>query len=97
MAIDEQEKMAVAEHREEVDRTKTNDDVDHVAASAVGGDLADMPKGYYTNWRFIGSVAAVSFMAQGLYLGTFPLWIRSIRSKLTHTTQAMCFLPTPLV
>ncbi|KAF1844966.1 MFS general substrate transporter [Cucurbitaria berberidis CBS 394.84] len=47
----------------------TNDDADRIAASAVGGDLADMPKGYYTNWRFIGSVAAVSFMAQGLYLG----------------------------
>ncbi|KAF2499906.1 fungal trichothecene efflux pump [Lophium mytilinum] len=28
-----------------------------------------MPEGYYRNWRFIGSVAAVAFMAQGLYLG----------------------------
>ncbi|KAF2112843.1 siderophore iron transporter [Lophiotrema nucula] len=28
-----------------------------------------MPPGYYRNWRFIGSVLAVAFMAQGLYLG----------------------------
>ncbi|KAF2265565.1 siderophore iron transporter [Lojkania enalia] len=28
-----------------------------------------MPPGYYRNWRFIGSVVAVAFMAQGLYLG----------------------------
>ncbi|KAF2713313.1 fungal trichothecene efflux pump [Pleomassaria siparia CBS 279.74] len=58
-----------SEHREIVDDTLTKDGVDHIAASAVGGNLSDMPKGYYTNWRFIGSVAAVSFMAQGLYLG----------------------------
>jgi|TARA_R110002003_G_scaffold206_27_gene15923 hypothetical protein len=71
MAHNQTEKSPVSEHREEIDRTTINDGVDHVAASAIGGNLADMPKGYYTNWRFIGSVAAVSFMAQGLYLGIF--------------------------
>ncbi|KAF2821735.1 MFS general substrate transporter, partial [Ophiobolus disseminans] len=69
MANQLSEKTTSAEHREEVGRASMNTDVDHVAPEAIGGDLADMPKGYYTNWRFIGSVAAVSFMAQGLYLG----------------------------
>ncbi|KAF2025805.1 putative siderophore iron transporter [Setomelanomma holmii] len=69
MAANDTEKSPASEHREEIDRTTISDDADYIAASAVGGDLADMPKGYYTNWRFIGSVAAVSFMAQRLYLG----------------------------
>lgn len=42
---------------------------DEVAEEAKGGDLSEMPAGYYRNWRFIGSVVAVAFMAQGLYLG----------------------------
>ena len=42
---------------------------DGVAEEAKGGDLSEMPEGYYRSWRFIGSVLAVSFMAQGLYLG----------------------------
>lgn len=42
---------------------------DEVAEEAIGGDLSEMPEGYYRSWRFIGSVLAVSFMAQGLYLG----------------------------
>lgn len=72
-----------SEHREDIDRTMTNDTADHIAASAVGGDLADMPKGYYTNWRFIGSVAAVSFMAQGLYLGVL-LVVQSRTCEISH-------------
>ncbi|KAF2474847.1 fungal trichothecene efflux pump [Lindgomyces ingoldianus] len=47
----------------------SNDSQDEVAEEAKGGDLSDMPEGYYRSWRFIGSVAAVAFMAQGLYLG----------------------------
>lgn len=65
------------EHNEDVNRS---DGADHVAEQAKGGDLADMPKGYYTNWRFIGSVAAVSFMAQGLYLGRFCFNRDTVRS-----------------
>lgn len=45
---------------------------DEVASEAKGGDLNEMPEGYYRNWRFIGTVAAVAFMAQGLYLGVYP-------------------------
>lgn len=68
MTQKEIESLSVSEHREDVGE-KAGNHADQVDASAMGGDLADMPKGYYTNWRFIGSVAAVSFMAQGLYLG----------------------------
>lgn len=48
----------------------TQDDVD-IAPEAKGGKLDDMPPGYYRSWRFIGTVAAVVFMAQGLYLGSY--------------------------
>lgn len=44
-----------------------------VAAEAKGGDLRELPPNYYWNWRFIGSLIAVVFMAQGLYLGTCQL------------------------
>lgn len=87
-------RVSSSEHREVVDRTMTNDEIDHVAESAVGGDLADMPKGYYTNWRFIGSVAAVSFMAQGLYLGTL-LALPNVYVSNSHNMQATCFQPIP--
>jgi hypothetical protein len=42
---------------------------DEVTEEAKGGELSDMPKGYYRSWRFIGSLLAVVFMAQGSYLG----------------------------
>lgn len=78
--------MTDSEHREEFDRSEVDHvdpDGDHVDTSAVGGDLADLPKGYYTNWRFIGSLAAVSFMAQGLYLG----WSFERRWKVSQLTK----------
>ena len=66
------------DHREDADRLSIDkassngyNSGDHVAEEAKGGHLSDMPKGYYTNWRFIGTIAAVSFMAQGLYLGQY--------------------------
>lgn len=61
------EKTPVSKHREATDCL--NDEGDCIDDAAVGGTLDDLPRGYYTNWRFIGSLAAVSFMAQGLYLG----------------------------
>lgn len=42
---------------------------DESSAAAKGGDFSDLPKNYYLHWRFIGSIAAVTFMAQSLYLG----------------------------
>ncbi|KAJ4301116.1 hypothetical protein N0V90_003206 [Kalmusia sp. IMI 367209] len=42
---------------------------DGVAEEAKGGDLSELPSNYYWDWRFLGSLAAVVFMAQGLYLG----------------------------
>jgi hypothetical protein len=42
---------------------------DESSAAARGGALQDLPPNYYWHWRFVGSVAAVTFMAQSLYLG----------------------------
>ncbi|ORY16299.1 fungal trichothecene efflux pump [Clohesyomyces aquaticus] len=59
-------------HDLHIERAAENDATqlhDEVAEEAKGGDLSEMPKGYYRSWRFIGSVVAVVFMAQGLYLG----------------------------
>ncbi|OAG00721.1 siderophore iron transporter [Paraphaeosphaeria sporulosa] len=53
-------------HIENVSQDSTHDSV---AAEARGGDLSELPSNYYWNWRFIGSLIAVVFMAQGLYLG----------------------------
>lgn len=44
---------------------------DEVTEEAKGGELSDMPNGYYRSWRFIGSLLAVVFMAQGSYLGIY--------------------------
>lgn len=52
-----------------IENVSDNSSHDEVAEEARGGDLSEMPAGYYRNWRFIGSVIAVAFMAQGLYLG----------------------------
>ena len=65
------EKEIQAESRDlHIEHVPTNSQ-DEVAEEAKGGDLSEMPPGYYRNWRFIGSVLAVAFMAQGLYLGSF--------------------------
>lgn len=42
---------------------------DEIAEEAKGGELSELPSNYYWNWRFLGSLTAVVFMAQGLYLG----------------------------
>jgi MFS family permease len=44
---------------------------DSTPSEVRGGDLSELPANYYWNWRFIGSLTAVVFMAQGLYLGTY--------------------------
>lgn len=64
-----------------------------LSPDARGYDLGEMPKGYYTSWRFIGSVAAISFLAQGLYLGSCqldPLWYKLTCSR----PQDILSLPT---
>lgn len=64
MAFDEKDYQT-----DEIEHVSNDSSHDEVAAEAKGGDLSEMPPGYYKSWRFIGSVAAVVFMAQGLYLG----------------------------
>jgi len=64
MAVDEKKYQTDA-----IENVSNGSSHDEVAAEAKGGDLSEMPAGYYRSWRFIGSVAAVVFMAQGLYLG----------------------------
>ncbi|CZR65194.1 uncharacterized protein PAC_15094 [Phialocephala subalpina] len=38
-------------------------------SSAIGGDLKDLPPGYYRSLNFIGSIIGVVLMANSLYLG----------------------------
>lgn len=40
---------------------------DHVTAKAIGGDIDDLPKGYYWSMKFVGSVIGIIFMTQSLY------------------------------
>ena len=63
------EKEIHAVNNERIEKVSHLSQDDELAEEARGGDLSEMPEGYYRNWRFIGSVVAVSFMAQGLYLG----------------------------
>ena len=72
--------IASGEHHEE---TISQSNQDQVAEEAKGGDLNDMPPGYYRNWRFIGSVAAVAFLAQGSYLGAY----KSLNPRTNHTSH----------
>jgi hypothetical protein len=42
---------------------------DLVDARAVGGDVDEMPKGYYRSWQFIGTVTAQCLASICAYLG----------------------------
>lgn len=42
---------------------------DHVTAAAIGGDIGDLPKGYYWSPKFVGSMIGIILTAQSLYLG----------------------------
>jgi hypothetical protein len=64
-AIDEKNQIEAIEN-------VSNESRDRIAEDAKGGDLSEMPEGYYRSWRFLGSFLAVTFMAQGLYLGESP-------------------------
>lgn len=67
----EKQEIDIVSHTHNEDVVRSFGSSDEVAEEAKGGSLDDMPKGYYRNWRFIGSVAAVVFLAQGSYLGRF--------------------------
>jgi hypothetical protein len=42
---------------------------DGADASAIGGQLQDLPTGYYRSPKFVGSIIGVILMANSLYLG----------------------------
>jgi hypothetical protein len=81
MAFDEKEYQT-----DTIEHVSNDSSHDEIAAEAKGGDLSEMPAGYYKSWRFIGSVVAVVFMAQGLYLGTCTSWV-ALNAQLTSTPR----------
>lgn len=50
-----------------------NDTLQKVEASDIpedlGGNVSDIPKGYWKSYRFIGSILGIYFMSTSLYLG----------------------------
>lgn len=69
MAVDE--KQAVESRDTDIEDVSRNSTHSSVAEAARGAELSELPPNYYWNWRFLGSLTAVVFMAQGLYLGTY--------------------------
>jgi hypothetical protein len=43
--------------------------VDLLDAKAVGGEMSDMPKGYYTSYQFVLTFVAICFASICAYLG----------------------------
>lgn len=63
---------ASSEHHEHIDAVKTvhkDGTVDLVDTHAIGGDLNEMPKGYFRSLNFIGTVVAVCTGSICAYLG----------------------------
>jgi len=52
-----------------LEKVETKTPFDTVAPSAIGGDYHDLPVGYYTSSKFIGTFIGVVFMAWSLYVG----------------------------
>lgn len=60
------------EHAEKVEVVKNvhaDGTIDMVDAHAIGGDLAQMPPGYYRTPQFIGTVVAICMASICAYLG----------------------------
>jgi hypothetical protein len=60
---------AHAEHVEAVETVHKDGTVDMVDTHAIGGDLDEMPKGYFRSVQFIGTVVAVCTGSICAYLG----------------------------
>jgi hypothetical protein len=58
-----------ADHIEAVETVHTDGTVDMVDAHAIGGDLNEMPNGYFRSVQFIGTVIAVCTGSMCAYLG----------------------------
>jgi hypothetical protein len=58
-----------AEHVEAVETIHADGTVDMVDTHAIGGELDEMPKGYFRSVQFIGTVVAVCTGSICAYLG----------------------------
>jgi hypothetical protein len=58
-----------ADHIEAVETVHTDGTVDMVDTHAIGGDLNEMPNGYFRSVQFIGTVIAVCTGSMCAYLG----------------------------
>lgn len=72
MASEKVEMASSSEHTEHVEAVKTvhtDGTVDMVDTHALGGELAEMPPGYFRSIQFIGTVIAVCTGSICAYLG----------------------------
>lgn len=69
MAHDQVEVASSTEHIEAVKFVHTDGTVDNVDTHAIGGELEEMPKGYFRSIQFIGTVVAVCTGSICAYLG----------------------------
>jgi hypothetical protein len=63
------EKVEMAKHVEAVETVHTDGTVDLVDTHAIGGELKEMPPGYFRSAQFIGTVVAVCTGSICAYLG----------------------------
>jgi hypothetical protein len=69
MATDKVEMSSSSDHVEAVKTVHTDGTVDMVDTHAIGGELEEMPKGYFRSVNFIGTVIAVCTGSICAYLG----------------------------
>ncbi|KAF2024793.1 MFS general substrate transporter [Setomelanomma holmii] len=69
MAAEKVDSASSTEHVEAIKQVHTDGTVDMVDTHAIGGELADMPKGYFRSVNFIGTVIAVCTGSICAYLG----------------------------
>lgn len=72
MVTEKVEVMSATEHSERVEAVKTvhtDGTVDLVDTHAIGGELEEMPPGYFRSLNFIGTVIAVCTGSICAYLG----------------------------
>jgi hypothetical protein len=69
MASEKVETSSSIDHVEAVKTVHTDGTVDLVDTHAIGGELEEMPKGYYRSLNFLGTVLAVCMGSICAYLG----------------------------
>jgi hypothetical protein len=69
MATEKVEMSSSSDHVEAVKTVHADGTVDMVDTHAIGGELEEMPKGYFRSVNFIGTVTAVCTGSICAYLG----------------------------